>query len=223
MHWGKVELAICIINESEWLLAEIERINQERLEDAEDLLATDNAKAAAAVPPTAPDTSIINYTCATKTDCDSYPKLTNPGRFIIDTNKSAEVTTIEKIKHNMKVNEYATYTVVDSAVQHYLRKVFGTENFSDMLTSDNFVLNKYTALQMRQHLDTKFNKLNPNHIKDKMIEFELPPTTNAPLGLYFARQNRCISVLADTDKPTTEPKAYTHSSATYKLSRLCNK
>ena len=57
-----------------------------------------------------------------------------------------------------------------------------------MLTSDNFVPNKYTALQMRQHLDTKFNKLNPNHIKDEMIEFELPPTTDTLLGLYFAKK-----------------------------------
>ena len=40
-----------------------------------------------------------------------------------------------------------------------------------MLTSDNFVLNKYTTLQMRQHLNTKFNKLNPNPINDVRIEF----------------------------------------------------
>ena len=59
---------------------------------------------------------------------------------------------------------------------------------------------------MRQHLDTKLHKLNPNHIKDEIIEFEVPPTTDAPLGLYFAKQNRCISVLANTDEPITEPK-----------------
>ena len=39
-----------------------------------------------------------------------------------------------------------------------------------------------------------------------MIEFELFPTPDAPLGLYFAKADRCISVLADTDKPITEPK-----------------
>ena len=50
------------------------------------------------------------------------------------------------------------------------------------------------------------NKLNPNHIKDEMIELELPPTLDAPLGLYFVKQNRCISVLADTDEPITKPK-----------------
>ena len=75
-----------------------------------------------------------------------------------------------------------------------------------MLTSDKFVLNKYTALQIRQHLDTNFNKLNPNHIKDEMIEFELAPKSNALLELYFAKQNKCISVLSDTDEPITKPK-----------------
>ena len=105
------------------------RINQERLKIAERKRAIDNATAAAAVPPTAPDTSIIIYTCATKNDCDPYPKLTNPGRFVIDTNKSADDITIAKIKHNMKLKEYAAITVVDSAVQHFLHKVFGLNIF----------------------------------------------------------------------------------------------
>ena len=61
---------------------------------------------------------------------------------------------------------------------------------------------------MRQHLDTKFNKLNPNHIKDEMIEFELAPMPDAPLGFHFTKQNRCISVLSDTDKPITKPKHF---------------
>ena len=75
-----------------------------------------------------------------------------------------------------------------------------------MLTSDNFVLNKYTALQMRQHLDTKYKNLNPNNIKDELITFEKPPHPDAPLGNYFAKQNNCIAVLADTDEPISEPK-----------------
>ena len=62
-----------------------------------------------------------------------------------------------------------------------------------MLISDNFVFNKYTALQMEQHLDTKFNKLNSNLIKDEMIGFELVPKLDVPLGFYLAKQNRCIS------------------------------
>ena len=92
------------------------RLNQERLEDAEAVRATNNAKLAAETPSKAPDKSIIIYTCATKTDCELCSKLTNPGRFIIDIIKSAKVITIEKIKHNMKLKEYAAYTVVDSAV-----------------------------------------------------------------------------------------------------------
>ena len=59
---------------------------------------------------------------------------------------------------------------------------------------------------MQQHLDTKFNKLNPSQIKDEMIEFELPPTTDALLGLYFDKQNKCISVLSNTDEPITRQK-----------------
>ena len=46
----------------------------------------------------------------------------------------------------MKLKEYATMSIVDSAIKYYLRKIFGTEIFANMLTSDNFVLNKYTAL-----------------------------------------------------------------------------
>ena len=59
---------------------------------------------------------------------------------------------------------------------------------------------------MQQHLDSKFNKLNPNHIKDEMIEFELPPTSGSPIGLYFAKQNRCISILSDTNELAAKPK-----------------
>ena len=46
---GKFELAICITNGSEWLSTEMGRISQERLEDAKEARANDNAKAAAAV------------------------------------------------------------------------------------------------------------------------------------------------------------------------------
>ena len=70
----------------------------------------------------------------------------NPGRFVIDTNKFSKVITIKNIKHYVKLNEYAAYTVVDSTVQRYLRKVFDIEIFAIMLTSDNYVLNNYTAL-----------------------------------------------------------------------------
>ena len=51
---GNFELAICITNRSEWISAEMGRLNQERLEDTKEVRATNNAKVAAAVPPTAP-------------------------------------------------------------------------------------------------------------------------------------------------------------------------
>ena len=160
---GQFELSICITNRSEWLQAQMGRINQARLEAAEQQRATNNATKVAANQ--AADNSIITYTTAREGDCAPYPKITNPGQFAIDANKTANKITIGKIKHDMKLKEYAALTVVDSAVQYFLQKVFWVELFADMNTNDDFVLNKYTALQMRNHLDSKFNKLNPNHIK----------------------------------------------------------
>ena len=98
------------------------------MEAAELTRISDNAKRAAALPVQPPDTSIVIHTVATKADIDPYPKLTNPGRFVIDTNKSAQEITIERIKHDMKLKEFVFFTVVDSAIQYYLRKVFGTDN-----------------------------------------------------------------------------------------------
>ena len=156
------ELSICITNGSEWLQAEMGRINQLRLEAAELQRATNNAGKTAANQ----DKSIVTYTKATEGDCDPYPKIKNPGQFVIDTNKTADQITIAKIKHDMKLKEYAALTVVDSAIQYFLRKNFGVELFADMNINDNFVLNKYMALQMWNHLKSKYNKLNPMHVKD---------------------------------------------------------
>ena len=75
----------------------------------------------AETPPRAPDTLLINYICATETDINPYPNITNPGRFVIDTNKSAKVITIKKIKHNIKLKKYAAYTVVESVVQYFFQ------------------------------------------------------------------------------------------------------
>ena len=166
---GQFELSICITNGSEWFSVEMGRVNQERFEIAETAHASDNARAAAAVKPTAPETSIVIYTCATKIDCDLYQKLSNPGRFVVDVSKLADNITIAKIQNDTKLKEYAAVTFVDSAVQHFLWKIFGLDIFADIQTNDNWVLNKCTALQMRQHLDFKFNKLHSIHIKGEMI------------------------------------------------------
>ena len=203
---GAFELVICITNGSEWLTSKLGQINQARLEIAEVVQEADNVTAAAENPPRASDTTIVIYTLATKIDADPDPKLVNPGRFVIDSTKSANNITINKFKHDMKLKEYAYMSIVNSAIQYYLRKIFRTNFFADMLTSDNFLLNKYTALQMRQHLNTKFYKLNPNHIKDVYVEFELPPKPYEPIRLYLAKQRNCISLLADTNKPITKAK-----------------
>mmetsp|Transcript_29761 Transcript_29761/g.30270 ORF Transcript_29761/g.30270 Transcript_29761/m.30270 type:complete len:135 (+) Transcript_29761:216-620(+) len=71
---GYFKLAICTTNGSEWLSAELGRINQPRLEVAEGTRISDNAKAAAASPVQPPDTSIINYTVATEADIDPLSK-----------------------------------------------------------------------------------------------------------------------------------------------------
>ena len=117
---GHFELAICITKGLDWMSAKHGRVNQERLEAAEATRASGNAKRAAATPVQAPDTSIVNYIVATDNDIESYPKLVNSGRFVIDSNKNTEEITIAKIKHNMKLKEFASYTVVDSAVQYFL-------------------------------------------------------------------------------------------------------
>ena len=61
---GKFELAISITNRTEWLSAEMGQVNQERLEDAKVVRATDNVKLAAEMPQKSTDTL-----SATKTDC----------------------------------------------------------------------------------------------------------------------------------------------------------
>ena len=61
---GQFELSICITNGSEWLSAEMGRINQELLKISESTRATENARAAAALPPTLPDTLIVTYAVA---------------------------------------------------------------------------------------------------------------------------------------------------------------
>ena len=95
--------------------------------------------------------------------------------------------------------------------------------FVDILTSDNFVLNKYTALQMQQHLDTKFNKLNPNHVKYEMNGFGL--TLNPMYRLDSILPNKIdVSPSSPTlMNPSPNQSVSVPSSVTYKLFHLCNK
>ena len=96
--------------------------------------------------------------------------------------------------------------IVNSTIQLFFHRVFGTKIFASMLTSDNFIINKYTALQMQQYLNTNFNKLSPNYINDIMNTFDLSPNPDEPMEIYFSKKNNCISLLEDTDEPTIKPK-----------------
>ena len=75
-----------------------------------------------------------------------------------------------------------------------------------MMKSTNFVLKKTTALEMRHHLETKFNKTLPGHIEDVMVIFNLPLDPNEPIRTYFAKQNKCISLLENSDEPIIPAK-----------------
>ena len=74
-----------------------------------------------------------------------------------------------------------------------------------MLTSNNFVLNKYTSLQMQQHLDTKFQKLN------RRLDSILPMKIDVSLSLPI------------TMNPSPIQNVSVPSSDTYKLFHQCSK
>lgn len=69
------------------------------------------------------------------------------------------MVTITKIKYNILLTDYAAILIVNSTVQLFFRKVFGSKIFTDMWKIDNYILNQFKALEMRQHLDTKFIKM----------------------------------------------------------------
>ena len=59
---------------------------------------------------------------------------------------------------------------------------------------------------MRHHLETKFNKTLPGHTEDVMVTFNQPPDPNKPIVTYFAKQNKCISLLENSDEPIIPAK-----------------
>ena len=191
--------AICITTTPEWNSAEIIRINGDREVAAQETRRIDNAAALAANDPA--DNSPITYTEATVADCEPFPALVNPGKYIVNSNWTAKDATINKLKHDVLQKEYTAQLNVDAAIQLFFRKVFPADIFADMMKSTNFVLNKTTALEMRHHLETKFNKTLPGHIEDVMVTFNKPPDPNEPIGTYFAKQNKCISLLENSDEP----------------------
>ena len=130
---GAFELAICITTGSAWLSFKLNQINQLRLEADEAEQEAEIVKAPVESPPRASNTSIVIYTFDNKTYFNPYPKVMNLRRFIIDSNKSADEITIKKIKHDMKLKEYATMFIVDSIIQYYLQKSIQNENIPTCL------------------------------------------------------------------------------------------
>lgn len=95
---------------------------------------------------------------------------------------------------------------IDSAVQLFLQRVFPSNIFVDMMKSINFVLNKITALEMRLHLETKFNKTLPGHIENVMVTFYQPLDPIEPIGTYFTKQNTYILFVDSSEEPIIIPK-----------------
>ena len=145
---GQFELSICITTRQEWLASKFGQINQKIFEATEGSQWLANMTALASQPARAAKNPPIIYTKAIGTDCLPYSTLLNPRKFVINPNLSAWEVTITKIKHNIILKEYVVMIIVNTTIQLFLPQVFGTKIFADMLTSDSFVLNKYTALQI---------------------------------------------------------------------------
>ena len=106
----------------------------------------------------------------------------------------------------MKQKEYWLFANIDAAQQQFFRKVFPTATFTNMTKSTNVILNRTTARKMRLHLKTKFNKLLPYHIEDDYAKFNKAPDPNEPIGNYFEKQNKYITLLANSVEPIIEAK-----------------
>ena len=80
-----------------------------------------------------------------------------PEKYTVAPAWSSKDATINKLKQDALQKEYAAQLNVDAAIQLFLQKVFPVNIFANMMKSTNFVLDKTTALEMRRHLETKFN------------------------------------------------------------------
>ena len=74
----------------------------------------------AATLPDAVNNSPTTYIEATITDCQPFPAIFNPGKYIVDSGWSAKDATINKLKHNVLQKEYAAQLNVDAAIQLFL-------------------------------------------------------------------------------------------------------
>ena len=69
-----------------------------------------------------------------------------------------------------------------------------------MLKSDNFVLNKTTAINICLDLNTKFNKTLPGHTEVLMTTFNMTSDPNEPTRTCFVKQNNYLSLLEDSNE-----------------------
>ena len=90
---------ICITTTLEWNSAELIRINGIREAIAQETRRIDNAAALAANDPV--DNSPITYTEATVTDCQPFPAIVNPGKYIVNTTWTVKDATINKLKYDV--------------------------------------------------------------------------------------------------------------------------
>ena len=75
-------------------------------------------------------------------------------------------------------------------------------------TNINIILNKITASKLRLHLETKFNKLLLGNIEDVYATFSKALDPNEPIGNYLQKQNKCITLLADSDESIIKAKRH---------------
>ena len=96
--------------------------------------------------------------------CEPYPTLKN-----IDASWSAEeVITKNPNKMSSKLT-MQLYSISMLPSNYIFLRILPLSIFSNMLKSNNFVLDNITALEMGFLLDIKYNKTLPDHIKDVMI------------------------------------------------------
>ena len=117
-----------------------------------------------AQPPTAVDNIWLVYIRAIEDNSVHLPDLKNSGKFIINLTWSANRRSYhckDQIWYPLKTTPLYSLSILLPTI---LLESMGSAIFADMLKCNNYVLNKFTALKMCQHLDTKFDMMNPGQI-----------------------------------------------------------
>ena len=78
----------------EWIVAELARLNELRIEASQETRRQEDAAALADIPPCQINPNHITYTEAIEADSDPYLDYSNPSRFVIDPTWNGNETTI---------------------------------------------------------------------------------------------------------------------------------